>query len=149
MISVCSMTRTGRYNRKSLDILLWMCILKESGIDYIQPHILQLATRFYSTCTYHANPLIRTIRRYTLQGLKTMYKTYINTRGRSIYCFKWIIWQDSVFCCVEFFTTATILDVCYLAPRDKFLRVRHNGSWWMEQLMINVCIVSLAVTKKC
>jgi hypothetical protein len=55
-----------------------------SCIDYIQTYILHIATRFYSTCPNHTNPLIRTIGQYTLQDLTTMYKKYKHKRPRHI-----------------------------------------------------------------
>jgi hypothetical protein len=53
-----------------------------TGIEYIQPHILRLAERFYSTCASHTNPLIRSIGRYTLQDLHKLYKHYKHKRPK-------------------------------------------------------------------
>jgi hypothetical protein len=54
----------------------------KTGVPYMQPHILHLASRFYSRCIYHNNPLNRTIGNYTHSSLKLMYKKYKHKRPR-------------------------------------------------------------------
>jgi hypothetical protein len=54
------------------------------SIDYIQSYVRQLASRFYSKCQSHHNPLIGSIGQYTLHDLNTMYRRCKHKRPKHI-----------------------------------------------------------------
>lgn len=52
------------------------------GVDTIKAYVRRLATRFYSNCHLHPNPLIGAIGQYTLIDLTQMYKRYKHKRPK-------------------------------------------------------------------